>query len=123
MGFVLTDAATFKCFQGSPGTKTSGVTISSVATNVTINGAHPILAGATIGGFTVALCAYQTSTAPPVPTPCVSFALTPPAQAKLLINGSAVYTSDDASTIALVNSTGNGFPGLQITESQQLVSV
>lgn len=120
MGFILTDAATFTCVQGSPATKSSGVIISAVATNVTINGAHPILAGAMISGFTPAVCAFQVSG---TPTPCVSFSLTPPSEAKLLINGLAVYTSDDAGTIALVSSMGNGTPGLSITESQTLVSV
>lgn len=113
---ILTDGATFSCPHGGTGTITSGISVSAVAVKVTIGGAHPILAGATIAGFTPASgCAWQVSG---VPTPCVGFMLPPPAGMAVAIGGQPVYTSADAATIAFAPSTGNGIPGLQISESQ-----
>jgi hypothetical protein len=116
---VLTDGATFTCPHGGTGTTASGISISALATNVTIGGHKPILAGATITGFTAAVgCTFQISG---VPTPCVGFSLPPPSGIALASSGQAAYTAADAATIALAPSTGNAIPGLQISESQTLV--
>jgi hypothetical protein len=116
---VLTSSASFTCPHGGTGTLATGLTISALATNVTINGHPPILAGATIGGFTAALgCTFQLSG---TPTPCVGFTLPLPSGAAFTIGGKPVYTAADAAAIALIPSTGNGTPGLKVSESQALV--
>jgi hypothetical protein len=40
----------------------------------------------------------------------------------MTINGLAVYTAADASNFASAPSTGNGDPGLQVSEPQSLVT-
>ncbi len=117
---ILTDGATFTCKHGGTGTVASGITISSLAENVTIGGHKPILAGATIAGFTTASgCTYSTAAGP---QPCIGFSLPTPSEQTVTIGGVAVYTAADASNIALVQSTGNGIPGLSISEPQELVT-
>jgi hypothetical protein len=116
---VLTSNASFTCPHGGTGTTATGLTISALATNVTINGHPPILAGAIIGGFTPALgCTFQISGAP---APCTGFILPPPSGAAFTIGGQPVYTAADAAAIALIPSTGNATPGLKVNESQTLV--
>jgi hypothetical protein len=109
---ILTDGATFTCKHGGTGTVATGISISNLAEKVTISGHKPILAGATITGFTAASGC----------TPCVGFSLPPPSEQSLTIGGVAVYTAADASTIAIAPSTGNGIPGLTISEPQDLVT-
>ena len=117
---ILTDGATFKCPHGGTGTTASGISVAPLATNVTINGKKPILAGATVLGFTPATgCTFQISGSP---APCVGFTLPPPSEQTLTINGQTVYTAADAGAIAAAPSTGNGIPGLTITEPQTLVT-
>ncbi len=117
---ILTDGATFTCKHGGTGTVASGISISALAESVTIGGHKPILAGASITGFTAALgCTWQVSG---TPTPCVGFNLPAPSEQTLTIGGQAVYTAADAAAIAFVPSTGNGLPGLTISEPQTLVT-
>jgi hypothetical protein len=117
---ILTDGATFTCKHGGTGTVATGISISNLAEKVTISGHKPILAGATITGFTAASgCTFGT---PPGSQPCVGFSLPPPSEQSLTIGGVAVYTAADASTIAIAPSTGNGIPGLTISEPQDLVT-
>jgi hypothetical protein len=119
---ILTDGATFTCPHGGTGTTASGISISpsNLATTVTIGGKKPILAGATITGFTLASgCSFQVSG---VSTPCVGFTLPPPSELSVTIDGKPVYTAADAGTIAGAPSTGNAVPGLKINETQTLVT-
>lgn len=117
---VLTDGATFTCKHGGTGTAASGISISSLAENVTIGGHKPILAGAVITGFTQAMgCTWAPGG---VSTPCVGFALPPPSEQSLMIGGAPVYTANDASSIATIPSLGNGVPGLSVSEPQTLVN-
>ena len=117
---ILTDGATFKCPHGGIGTVNSGITVSTLAASMTINGQKPILAGAMITGFTPALgCTFKISGSP---APCVGFSLPPPSEQTLTINGQPVYAAADAGTIASVPSIGNGIPGLSISEPQTLVT-
>lgn len=117
---ILTDGATFTCPHGGTGTAKTGITISALAATVTIGGQKPILAGATITGFTLALgCSFQVSGAS---TPCIGFSLPPPSGQTVTIDGKPVYTAADASLIALAPSTGNAVPGLSISEPQTLVT-
>jgi hypothetical protein len=117
---ILTDGATFTCKHGGTGTVASGITISSLAQNATIGGHKPILAGATITGFTAASgCNFSTAAGP---QPCIGFSLPMPSEQTVTIGGVAVYTAADASNIAVVPSTGNGIPGLSISEPQELVT-
>ena len=117
---ILTDGATFTCKHGGTGTVASGLSISNLASNVTIGGHKPILAGAIVSGFTTAMgCTFAPAG---TPKPCQGFTLPPPSEQSLTIGGLAVYTADDASAIALIPSSGNGVPGLQISEPQNLVS-
>jgi hypothetical protein len=117
---ILTDGATFTCFHGGTGTIATGISISAVAQEVTIDGHKPILAGASITGFTLALgCIFNVSG---VSTPCAGFVLPPPSTQAITIGGKPVYTAADLVAIALVPSTGNAIPGLKISEPQSLVS-
>jgi hypothetical protein len=117
---ILTDGATFTCPHGGKGTTKTGITISALAADVTIGGQKPILAGATITGFTLASgCSFQVSG---VSTPCIGFSLPPPSGQAVTIGGQPVYTAADAGAIALAPSTGNGVPGLSISEPQTLVT-
>ena len=117
---ILTDGATFTCGHKGSGTVASGITISSLAQNVTIGGHKPILAGATITGFTTASgCTFSTAAGS---QPCIGFSLPMPSEETVTIGGVAVYTAADASNIALVQSTGNGIPGLSISEPQELMT-
>jgi hypothetical protein len=117
---ILTDGATFSCPHGGTGTTKTGVTITALATDVTIGGQKPILAGATITGFTLALgCSFQISG---VSTPCIGFSLPPPSGQTVTIDGQPVYTAADAGSIAAIPSTGNAVPGLSISEPQSLVT-
>jgi len=117
---ILTDGATFTCPHGGTGTVASGISISALAAHVTIRGHKPILAGASITGFTQASgCAFGT---PPGSQPCVGFTLPSPSELTLTISGQPVYTAVDAAAIALAPSTGNSQPGLSISEPQSLVT-
>jgi hypothetical protein len=117
---ILTDGATFTCPHKGTGTVASGISISALADVVTIGGHKPILAGATITGFTAASgCTFGS---PPGSQPCMGFQLPPPSEQTLTIGGQAAYTAADASAIALAPSTGNSQPGLTISESQTLVT-
>lgn len=119
-GFVLTSNATFKCAHMPTAVPLSaGLVISALGTHLTINGAQPILAGATISGFTSTLCSYVTGGSP---DPCVSFVLTAPSQTHLQIDGKTAFTSADLTTIAAIPSSGNAIPGLTIVEPEVLVS-
>lgn len=117
---VLTDGATFVCGHQGQGKLTTGFSVTATASNVTIGGQKPILAGASILGFTAASgCIFNIlGTA----APCIGFSLPPPSGQALTIGGMPVYTAADLAAIALVPSTGNGQPGLQIKETQTLVS-
>lgn len=116
---ILTDGATFTCPHGGSGTVASGISISALASQVTIGGHRPIAAGAAITGFTKALgCTFQISGAD---APCVSFTLPKPSEPFLTVGGHAVYTQADLAAIALVPSDGNKIFGLQINESQTSV--
>ncbi len=118
---ILTDGATFTCAHGGTGTAVTGISISSLAENVTIGGHKPILAGATITGFTTKSgCKFQTPSG--TPQPCMGFTLPPPSGQSFTIAGQSVYTAADASAIASVPSTGNAVPGLTISEPQTLVT-
>lgn len=117
---VLTDGATFTCPHKGTGTVASGISISALADEVTIGGHKPILAGATITGFTAASgCTFTVAGAS---TPCLGFSLPPPTNQTVTIGGQVVYTAADASAIALVPSSGNSQPGLTISEPQTLVT-
>jgi hypothetical protein len=117
---ILTDGATFSCPHKGTGTVATGISISALAADVTIGGHKPILAGATITGFTAASgCIYNVSG---VSTPCIGFSLPAPSGQTLTISGQPVYTAADAAAIALVPSTGNAQPGLTISEPQTLVT-
>jgi hypothetical protein len=117
---ILTDGATFACPHGGTGTIATGISISALAEQLTIEGHKPILAGATIAGFTPVLgCAFNVSG---TPTPCVGFSLPPPSEQTITIGGQPVYTAADLAAIALVPSTGNAIPGLKISEPQVLVT-
>ena len=119
MAFVLTDRATFKCaHMAVPVGISAGITISSVAVHLTINGAHPILGGATIAGFTSALCPYAPGG---TAAPCVSFVLGAPSETRMQIDGKPAFTSADAATIATIPSSGNAIPGLTIVDAEVLV--
>jgi hypothetical protein len=114
---ILTDGATFTCKHGGIGTVASGITISSLAQNVTIGGHKPILAGATISGV------FKGCTNPAIAKgPCTSFTLQTPSEQSFTIGGQFVYTAADAATIALVPDKGNNQPGLTISEPQELVT-
>ena len=117
---VLTDGATFTCPHGGTGTAASGLTIAPLGMVVTINGHRPILAGATVLGFTPALgCTFQVAGAA---TPCVGFSLPPPSGHGMTVGGQPVYTTADASMIALAVSTGNAQPGLKVSELQTILA-
>lgn len=117
---ILTDGATFTCPHHGTGTVATGISISALAEELTIGGHKPILAGASITGFTAASgCTFMVAGAS---TPCVGFALPPPSEETLTIGGQPVYTAADLSAVALVPSTGNVKPGLTISEPQALVS-
>ena len=117
---ILTNGATFTCAHQVTGTIATGILISALAELVTIGGHRPILAGASITGFTAASgCTFGS---PPGSQPCVGFILPPPSEQTLTIGGQAVYTAADAAAIALAQSTGNGKPGLTISEPQTLVT-
>ena len=110
---VLTDGAKFQCAHMSAAVGvTAGISISLVASKITVDGSKPMLNGATISGFTAAAgCSFQ--------TPCGSFQLqAAPATGLLSENGQRVYIEADRTAIGQVVSTGNGQPGLTITESQ-----
>jgi hypothetical protein len=117
---ILTDGATFTCPHQGTGTVATGISISALATEFTIGGHKPILAGARITGFTAA--SGCTFTLAGVSTPCIGFSLPPPSEQTLTIGGQPVYTVADATAIALVPSTGNAQPGLTIKEPQTLVT-
>ncbi len=115
---VLTDGATFKCAHMPAGLGVNqGISISSIAKKISVDGASPILNGATISGFTTANgCIFQIAG---VATPCGSFALAlAPASGLLSEDGQSVYVQADLPAIAAVVSNGNGIPGLIIAESQ-----
>ncbi len=114
---ILTDGATFTCGHQGTASVATGLSISSLAWNVTIKGHKPILAGATILG-TFAGCTNP----PPSGGPCSSFTLPAPSEQTVTIGGQTVYTTADAPTIALVPENKNGQPGLRISEPQTLVS-
>ena len=117
---ILTDGATFSCVHGGTGTVATGISISSLAKEVTIGGHKPILAGATISGFTTALgCTFADSSGS---KPCVSFTLPQPSGDALTIGGQLVYTAADTTAISSVQSSGNFQPGLTISEPQTLVT-
>jgi hypothetical protein len=117
---ILTDGATFTCPHHGTGTVATGISISALAEEFTIGGHKPILAGATITGFTaLSGCTFMLAG---VSTPCVGFSLPPPSEQTLTIGGQPVYTAADAAAIALVPSTGNAQVGLTISESQTLVT-
>lgn len=117
---ILTDGATFTCPHGGTGTVATGISISALAADVTIGGHKPIIAGASITGFTaLSGCGFMVSG---VSTPCVGFSLPPPSEQTFTISGQPVYTAADAATIALAPSTGNAIPGLKISEPQTLVT-
>jgi hypothetical protein len=112
---VLTDGATFTCAHHGTGTVTTGIVVLPLASDFTIGGHKPILAGASVTGFSAASgCTF--------PQPCVGFTLPPPSEQTLTIAGQPVYTAADAAAIALVPSSGNGQPGLTISEPQTLVT-
>ncbi|MGB6984602.1 MAG: hypothetical protein WBD74_01360 [Candidatus Aquilonibacter sp.] len=92
-----------------------------MATHLSINGAFPILSGATIGGFISGVCTYAPGG---TPDPCISFILTtPPSETHLVVDGKTIYTQSDVNTIqTTILSTGNTLPGLLITETEVLVS-
>jgi hypothetical protein len=118
---ILTDGATFTCKHGGTGTVASGLSISALADVFVIGGHKPILAGATISGFTVASgCSFTNPGG--TAQPCISFTLPPPSGKSVLVKGQPVYTVADAATIALAPSQGNTFPGLTVSEPQTLVS-
>ncbi len=120
MAFLLTDRATFKCaHMPVPVGVSGGITISTLAVHLNINGAHPILAGAKIAGFTTALCTYTESG---TPAPCLSFVLPAPSETRLQIDGNIAFTAGDLSAIAAVPSVGNAIPGLVIAEPQVLLT-
>jgi len=117
---ILTDGATFKCAHQGTGTVASGVvSISAVASNVTIDGHKPILAGAIVSLSPASGCQ---ATAQLMVPQCSAFTLPPPSEQTVTIGGLAVYTAADEATIALAINTGNSLPGLQVSESQTLVS-
>jgi hypothetical protein len=119
---ILTDGATFSCAHKGTGTVASGiVSISAVAANVTIGGQKPILAGATITLTLASGCTFPAPASGP-PNPCTTFSLPPPSELTLTIGDESVYTAADAAAIALVSNTGNGQPGLQISEPQSVMS-
>jgi hypothetical protein len=116
---VLTDGAKFKCAHMPVAVGVAeGISISLVASKITVDSSKPILNGATISGFTTAAgCTFQVSG---VATPCVSFGLVAARATGLLSeNGQRVYIEADLAAIGLTISTGNGQPGLTITESQK----
>jgi hypothetical protein len=116
---ILTDGATFTCPHKGTGTIATGILISALSELVTIGGHRPILAGASITGFTAASgCIFSS---PAGSQPCVGFILPPPSEQTLTIGGQAVYTAADAAAIALAQSTGNGQPGLTRTEEFTVV--
>ncbi len=115
---VLTDGAQFKCaHMAAPVGVTQGISISLLASKITVDNAKPILNGATISGFTtVNGCTFQVAG---TPTPCLSFALAAvPATGLLAEGGQKVYVDADSSGIALAVSSGNANPGLMIIETQ-----
>lgn len=117
---ILTDGATFTCAHGGTGTVTSGIaSVSPVATNVTIGGHKPILAGATVSLTPASGCSWAPGG---VATPCSAFSLPPPSEQTLTVTGQPVYTSADAAAIALVPSASNAQVGLTISEPQTLVT-
>ncbi len=116
---ILTDGATFTCAHGGTGTAVTGISISSLAENVTIGGHKPILAGATISGV------FKGCTYPAISgggPPCSSFTLQAPLEDSFTIEGQGIYTTSDAATIALVPDNANKQPGLTISEPQTLVT-
>jgi hypothetical protein len=120
-GTVLTNKATFACAHSAPVTVADGITISTLGTHLTINGAQPIAAGATIAGFIAGVCTYAPGG---TPDPCLSFVLTTalPSETHLQVDGKTVYTSSDLVAIKAVHSSGNSIPGLTIVETEVLVS-
>jgi hypothetical protein len=115
---ILTDGATFTCAHKGVASVATGLSISSLASNVTIAGHKPILAGATVSGL-FAGCVYTDAKGP---KPCASFSLPPPSGSTVTIGGQTVYAAADATTIALAPEAGNGQPGLSISEPQTLVT-
>jgi len=114
---ILTDGATFTCGHKGSGTVASGITISSLAQNVTIGGHKPILAGATISGV------FKGCTNPAnAGGPCTSFTLQTPSEQSFTIGGQSVYTAADAAVVALVPDNVNHQPGLTISETQELMT-
>src|SRR5262249_3228943 len=116
---VLTDGARFQCAHMPAAVGgAEGISISLIASKITGGNSKPILNGAVISGFTAAAgCTFQVSG---VSTPCVSFLLAAaPATGLLSENGQRVYIEADLAAIGLAVSTGNGQPGLTITESQK----
>jgi hypothetical protein len=121
-GFVLTSDATFKCAHMAAAVPLSGgisILPGGLATHLSINGAFPILAGATIAGFVSPLCTYAPGG---TPDPCTSFVLATPSETHLAVDGKPAFTSADLATIALIPSSGNAIPGLTIVEPEVLVS-
>jgi hypothetical protein len=119
---ILTDGATFTCLHGGTGSVASGLSISALADVFVIGGHKPILAGATISGFTVASgCSFKNLTSG-APQPCMSFTLPAPSGKSVLVKGQPVYTAADAAAIALAPSQGNALPGLTVSEPQTVVS-
>lgn len=119
---ILTDGATFTCLHSGTGTVASGiVSISALATNVTVGGHKPILAGATVTFTPASGCKFP-SMGPPGSLPCSAFSLPPPSEKTLTVTGQPVYTSADAAAIALVLSASNSQAGLSISEPQTLVT-
>lgn len=109
---ILTDGATFMCAHGGIGT----VAPDGLATQVTVGGHRPVLAGARVTGF--ASCLFP---GPNGTLPCVGYRLPPPQGKAMTIGGQAVYTTADAGAIALAMSEGNKQPGLSVIETQSLL--
>jgi hypothetical protein len=117
---ILTDGATFTCAHHGTGTVATGIVISALAADVTIGGHKPILAGATISATPFfAGCIFADTHGP---NPCTRFTLPAPSEQTLTIGGKPVYTAADATAIAAAPSSGNGQPGLTISEPQTLVT-
>lgn len=114
---ILTDGAIFTC--GHKGVATSP-SISNLASNVTIGGHKPILAGAIISG-TFAGCTWPALSGVGAPA-CSTFSLPPPSEASVTIGGVPVYTAADETAIALASDSVNGQVGMSISESQTLVT-
>jgi hypothetical protein len=116
---ILTDGATFTCPHQGTGTAATGISISSLAENVTIGGHKPILSGATISGVFAGCLFPSISGGGP---PCASFTLQAPGEQTFTIGGQAIYTAADAPTIALAPEETNSQVGLTISEPQKMVT-